>query len=152
MVHLRNKRLRSFSGVLLCAWLHLWRPLCQYRLASSHSDDGDHGDDDLAADLYHHELADLDVHSEQFASLPPETQHDLLLEKQRYNKYTYHHPSTLPQVMPTITPPPTPPSPHHLPQVMPTITSPPTPGNAHHHLPKDTLYHYDINGGGGTMR
>ncbi|KAL5506745.1 hypothetical protein EMCRGX_G008482 [Ephydatia muelleri] len=69
------------------------------RPASSCGNDvGDHNDTDLATDLYHHELANLDVHSEQFAALPPETQHDLLLEKQRYEKYTYHHPSTLPQV------------------------------------------------------
>ena len=43
-------------------------------------------------------MTSVDVHSKEFDSLPPEVQHELLLERQQIEKYSYHDPDTLPQV------------------------------------------------------
>lgn len=45
-----------------------------------------------------HQVKGLDIHSEDFKSLPPEVQHELLLERQQLDTHTHHHPDTLPQV------------------------------------------------------
>ena len=49
---------------------------------------------------YQEDLATVDIHSESFSSLPPHVQHELLLERQQIEKYTYHAPQSLPQVSP----------------------------------------------------
>lgn len=46
-----------------------------------------------------HQVASLDIHSDDFNSLPPEVQHDLLLERQQLETHTHHDPATLPQVI-----------------------------------------------------
>ena len=47
---------------------------------------------------YLHEVASLDINSSEFGSLPAEVQHELLLERQQMEKYSYNDPATLPQV------------------------------------------------------
>ena len=44
----------------------------------------------------------MDINSESFAALPPELQHDLLLEKKETEKYSHTHPSALPTVNTTV--------------------------------------------------
>ena len=52
----------------------------------------------LANNAYYSDVASVDVHSKEFDSLPPEVQHEILLERQQIEKYSYHDPDTLPQV------------------------------------------------------
>ena len=52
----------------------------------------------LANSTYYSDVASVDVHSKEFDSLPPEVQHEILLERQQIEKYSYHDPDTLPQV------------------------------------------------------
>ena len=47
---------------------------------------------------YYADVATLDIQSDSFDSLPPDVQHELLLERQQVQKYSYHNPATLPQV------------------------------------------------------
>ena len=50
---------------------------------------------------YYSDVASVDVHSKEFDGLPPEVQHEILLERQQIEKYSYHDPDTLPQVKPS---------------------------------------------------
>ena len=52
----------------------------------------------MANNAYYSDVTSVDVHSKEFDSLPPEVQHELLLERQQIEKYSYHDPDTLPQV------------------------------------------------------
>ena len=52
----------------------------------------------LANNAYYSDVTSVDVHSKEFDSLPPEVQHELLLERQQIEKYSFHDPDTLPQV------------------------------------------------------
>ena len=47
---------------------------------------------------YLRDVASLDINSSEFGSLPAEVQHELLLERQQMEKYSYNDPATLPQV------------------------------------------------------
>ena len=47
---------------------------------------------------YLHDVASLDINSSEFGALPPEVQHELLLERQQMEKYSHNDPATLPQV------------------------------------------------------
>ncbi len=47
---------------------------------------------------YCSDLTALDIHSEEFGSLPPDVQHELLVERQQLEKHNYHNPTSLPQV------------------------------------------------------
>lgn len=61
----------------------------------------DSHDDVSHAESAGHYFADLmtvDIQSDSFGSLPPEVQHELLLERQQVEKYSRHNPTTLPQV------------------------------------------------------
>ena len=48
--------------------------------------------------MYYNDVASVNVHSNEFDSLPPEVQHEILLEREQIEKYSYHDPDTLPQV------------------------------------------------------
>ena len=48
--------------------------------------------------LFSSEADTIDIESETFSALPPEMQHDLLLEKKEMQKYSYSNPSILPKV------------------------------------------------------
>ena len=48
---------------------------------------------------YYGDLMSVDIHSESFNDLPPEVQHELLLERQQLEKYSHHQPASLPQVL-----------------------------------------------------
>ena len=51
---------------------------------------------------YLRDVASLDINSSEFGSLPAEVQHELLLERQQMEKYSYNDPATLPQVHKSI--------------------------------------------------
>ena len=52
----------------------------------------------LANNQYYSDVASVNVLSKEFDDLPPEVQHEILLERQQIEKYSYHDPDTLPQV------------------------------------------------------
>ena len=54
--------------------------------------------DAASVNAYHEEVSALDIHSDDFSSLPPEVQHELLLERQQLEKHSHNDPTTLPQV------------------------------------------------------
>ena len=43
--------------------------------------------DQASVNAYHDEVSALDIHSEDFNILPPEVQHELLLERQQLEKH-----------------------------------------------------------------
>ena len=47
---------------------------------------------------YYDDVVSVNVYSSEFDCLPPEVQHEILLERQMIEKYSYHDPDTLPQV------------------------------------------------------
>ena len=47
---------------------------------------------------YYDDVSSVNVHSDEFNCLPPEVQHEILLERQQIEKYSFHDPDTLPQV------------------------------------------------------
>ena len=49
--------------------------------------------------MYYNDVSSVNVHSDEFGNLPPEVQHEILLERQQIEKYSYHDPDTLPQVL-----------------------------------------------------
>ena len=48
------------------------------------------------------EVAEMDVGSHEFTSLPPELQYDLLLEKRELEKHSHTHLDILPKVLLTF--------------------------------------------------
>lgn len=52
----------------------------------------------VSVNAYNEEVAALDIYSEEFSSLPPDVQHELLLERQLMEKHSHNDPDSLPQV------------------------------------------------------
>lgn len=65
-------------------------PLCR-------SSDEDLQHRGLSAGHYISDLMSVDIQSESFEGLPPDVQHELLLERQQIQKHSHHSPATLPQ-------------------------------------------------------
>lgn len=52
---------------------------------------------------FREELELMDVNSQIFTALPPEMQHDLLIEKKEVERYAHTHPNVLPKVHVMVT-------------------------------------------------
>ena len=70
-----------------------------YSIASrSPTFDGPFASTQVTNSMYYDGVSSVNVHSDEFDCLPPEVQHEILLERQQIEKYSYHDPDTLPQV------------------------------------------------------